>query len=72
MDMTETTTAARVRVTLVRSTIGFDKRQAAVVRGMGLRRIGHTVELQDVPSIRGMIRKVQHLVRVSEVEDCHR
>ena len=67
--MTETTTAARVRVTLVRSTIGFDKRQAAVVRGMGLRRIGHTVELQDVPSIRGMIRKVQHLVRVSEVED---
>jgi large subunit ribosomal protein L30 len=69
MDMTETTTAARVRVTLVRSTIGFDKRQAAVVRGMGLRRIGHTVELQDVPSIRGMIRKVQHLVRVSEVED---
>ena len=69
MDMTETTTAARVRVTLVRSTIGFDKRQAAVVRGMGLRRIGHTVELQDVPSIRGMIRKVQHMVRVSEVED---
>ena len=69
MDMTETTTAARVRVTLVRSTIGFDKRQAAVVRGMGLRRIGHTVELQDVPSIRGIIRKVQHLVRVSEVED---
>ena len=69
MDMTETTTAARVRVTLVRSTIGFDKRQAAVVRGMGLRRIGHTVELQDVPSIRGMIRKVQHLVRGSEVED---
>ena len=69
MDMTETTTAARVRVTLVRSTIGFDKRQAAVVRGMGLRRIGHTVELQDVPSIRGMIRKVQQLVRVREVED---
>ena len=69
MDMTETTTAARVRVTLVRSTIGFNKRQAAVVRGMGLRRIGHTVELQDVPSIRGMIRKVQHLVRVSGVED---
>ena len=69
MDMTETTTAARGRVTLVRSTIGFDKRQAAVVRGMGLRRIGHTVELQDVPSIRGMIRKGQHLVRGSEVED---
>ena len=62
--MTTTRTAGRLRVTLVRSTIGFDKRQAEVVRGLGLRRLNHTVERQDVPSVRGMIRTVGHLVRV--------
>ena len=67
--MTTTRTAGRLRVTLVRSTIGFDKRQAEVVRGLGLRRLNHTVERQDVPSVRGMIRKVRHLIRVIEVED---
>ncbi len=66
--MTKRTDVGRVKVTLVRSTIGFDRRQANVVRGLGLRRLGHTVELQDVPSIRGMIHKVRHLVRVSDVE----
>ena len=66
--MAKTVQPARVRVTLVRSTIGFDRRQANVVRGLGLRRLNHTVELQDVPSIRGMIFKVKHLVRVSNVE----
>ena len=55
----------RVKVTLVKSTIGFDKRQAAVVESMGLRRINHTVELADTPSIRGMIHKVRHLVTVA-------
>jgi large subunit ribosomal protein L30 len=65
---TKAAEAGRVRVTLVRSTIGFDRRQAEVVRGLGLRRLHHTVELQDLPSIRGMIRKVRHLVRVTEVE----
>jgi large subunit ribosomal protein L30 len=58
------TDTKRVRVTLVKSTIGFDKKQAAVVQGMGLRRINHTVELADTPSIRGMIHKVRHLVTV--------
>ena len=48
----------------MKSTIGFDKKQAAVVEGMGLRRINHTVELADTPSIRGMIHKVRHLVEV--------
>ena len=50
----------RVKITLVKSTIGFNKDQAKVVRGMGLRRIGHTVELVDTPSTRGMILKVRH------------
>ena len=66
--MAKTVSAGRVKVKLVRSTIGFDRRQAKVVRGLGLRRLNHTVELQDVPSIRGMIQKVRHLVRVSNAE----
>lgn len=68
-NMTNTASAGKVSVTLIRSTIGFDKRQLAVVRGMGLRRLNHTVVLQDVPSIRGMIHKVRHLVHVSDVGD---
>jgi large subunit ribosomal protein L30 len=54
----------KVRITLVRSTIGFDRKQAKVVEGLGLRRIGHTVELSDTPATRGMILKVRHLVTV--------
>jgi large subunit ribosomal protein L30 len=56
----------RVKVTLVKSTIGFGKKQAAVVQGLGLRRIRHTVELVDTPAIRGMIHKVRHLVTVGD------
>jgi large subunit ribosomal protein L30 len=50
----------------VKSTIGFDKKQDRVVTGMGLRRLGHTVELADTPATRGMIHKVRHLVTVTE------
>jgi large subunit ribosomal protein L30 len=57
-------TAQRVKVTLVRSPIGYNKSQALVVQGLGLRRIGHSVEVVDNPSIRGMIHKVRHLVHV--------
>ena len=55
-----------VKVTLVKSPVGCDRRQAAVVRGLGLRRIRHTVELKDTPATRGMIHKVRHLVEVTE------
>jgi len=58
------TKGATVKVTLVKSPIGFDRKQAATVRGLGLRRIRHTVELKDTPSTRGMIHKVRHLVEV--------
>ena len=58
--------ARRVRIKLVRSPIGFNKTQAATVEGMGLRRLGHTVELADTPATRGMILKVRHLVEVAE------
>ena len=58
--------AKRLKVTLVRSTIGFNRTQAKTVEGMGLRRIRHTVELPDTPATRGMILKVRHLVEVAE------
>lgn len=55
-----------LRITLVKSPIGYSKRQKGTVRALGLRRINHTVEQQDTPVIRGMINKVSHLVRVEE------
>ena len=55
-----------VKVTLLKSPIGFNKRQGEVVRSMGLRRLRHTVELKDTPAARGMIHKVRHLVSVEE------
>ena len=53
-----------LKITLVKSTIGFDRKQAKVVESIGLRRLGHTVELRDTPETRGMIHKVRHLVTV--------
>ena len=56
--------ADRVQITLVRSPIGYNKRQRLVVQGLGLRRIGHSIEVVDNPSVRGMIHKVRHLVKI--------
>lgn len=55
-----------IRVTQVRSVIGFDRRQRATLRGLGIRRMHQTVELRDTPPVRGMLAKVPHLVRVEE------
>jgi len=55
---------ATVRVTLVRSVIGRIEAHKATVKGLGLRRMHHTVELQDTPAIRGMINKVNYLLKV--------
>jgi large subunit ribosomal protein L30 len=60
------TGAKRLKITLVRSPIGFNRTQAATVLGMGLRRIRHSVELADTPETRGMILKVRHLINVDE------
>jgi large subunit ribosomal protein L30 len=57
-------TETKLKITLIRSTIGFDRKQDQVVTGMGLRRIGHSVELPDTAATRGMILKVRHLVTV--------
>ncbi len=62
------TTAAKVggtvKVTLVRSVIGRIEAHKASVRGLGLRRMHHTVELQDTPAVRGMINAVGYLLKV--------
>ena len=63
-ERTDSKQGGTVKVTLVRSPIGFKDNQEKVVRGLGLRRIRHTVELKDSPAIRGMIHKVRHLVTV--------
>ncbi len=55
-----------VRITLVRSPIGYSERQKATVRALGLRRINQTVEHQDSPTLRGMIAKIAHLIDVEE------
>ena len=55
-----------LRITLVRSPIGYDKRQKATVRALGLRHMHQTVQQSDTPSVRGMLASVRHLVRVEE------
>ncbi|ARN74472.1 50S ribosomal protein L30 [Oceanicoccus sagamiensis] len=55
-----------VKVTLVRSTNGRRQAHKASVAGLGLRRINHTVEVEDTPSTRGMINQVSYLLRVED------
>jgi large subunit ribosomal protein L30 len=59
---------AKLRVTWTKSGIGYAKRQKATVRALGLKRLHHSVEHEDSPSIRGMVDKVKHLVTVEEVD----
>jgi large subunit ribosomal protein L30 len=56
----------KIKVTQIRSSYGRLRAHKACVIGLGLRRIGHTVEVEDTPSVRGMINKVNYLVRVEE------
>ena len=56
--------AKTVKVTLVRSPIGILPNHKLCVKGLGLRRIGHTVEVEDTQSVRGMINKVNYLLKV--------
>ncbi|MFC1505278.1 50S ribosomal protein L30 [Thermodesulfobacteriota bacterium] len=61
--------AATLNITLVKSMIGRPENQRKVLRGMGLTKLNKTVQLKDTPSIRGMINKVQHLVKAEENSD---
>jgi large subunit ribosomal protein L30 len=59
----------KLRVKLVKSPIGYSKRQKETVRALGLRRMNQVVEKTDTPTIRGMLNKVSHLVEIEEVEE---
>ena len=59
-------TSKKLTVTLIRSKHGRGQKQLGCVNGLGLRRINHSVELEDTPAVRGMINKVIHLVQVEE------
>ena len=62
--MAKSAEAGTIRIKQVRSIIGYDKEQGKVVRGLGLRRIGHEVDVIDHPAMRGMIQKVRHIVSI--------
>ena len=56
----------KIKVTLIKSVIGTKQDHRATVRGLGLRRIGHTVEREDTPAVRGMVNAVYFMVKVEE------
>ncbi|MFA9459658.1 50S ribosomal protein L30 [Thiohalorhabdus methylotrophus] len=58
--------AGTIRITLTKSPIGSQQKHRATLRGLGLRRLNHTVEREDTPQVRGMARSVAHLVKVEE------
>ena len=60
-------TDKKLKVTLIRSKYGRGPKQFSCVNGLGLRRINHSVELEDTSAVRGMISKVMHLVQVEEI-----
>ncbi|HKJ82404.1 MAG TPA: 50S ribosomal protein L30 [Mariprofundaceae bacterium] len=57
-----------VRIRQVKSGIGYSRAQVATLRGLGLRRMHQVVELEDTPSVRGMVNRVTHLVRIEAEE----
>jgi large subunit ribosomal protein L30 len=58
----------QIQITLIKSSIGYSKRQKDTVRALGLRKVNQTVIKQDSPEIQGMLNKVSHLVSVEEKE----
>ena len=57
----------QLKITLVKSAIGYEKSQGDTAKALGLRKLHQTVTLKDIPSVRGMIKKISHLVSVEEV-----
>ena len=66
--MTEKTDPKMLRITLLKSAIGYSERHKATVRALGFRKLHQIVELPDTPSVRGMLLKVNHLVKIEEVK----
>ena len=58
---------AKLKITLVKSMIGRPEKHRRVLKGMGLTKLNKTVELEDTPSMRGMVRVVSHLVKAEEI-----
>lgn len=65
--MAKKETVKRLKVTQVRSAIGSPADQKATVKALGLKRLHHTVEKDDTPTVRGMLFKVKHLIKVEEL-----
>ena len=59
---------SKLLVTWTKGTIGYPRTQRRVIKALGLRRLHHTVEHADTPSIRGMLHKVRHLIRVEQAQ----
>ena len=55
-----------IKVTQIKSLIGRLENHKACIRGLGLRKIGHSVEVEDTPSVRGMVNKVSYLLRIEK------
>jgi large subunit ribosomal protein L30 len=68
MSKSKTSKGKAVRITLVKSPIGYSKRQKATVQALGLHRMQQTVEQVDSVTLRGMLAKVSHLVKIEEEE----
>jgi len=66
--MTDAATPKLLRITLLHSAIGYSERHKATVRALGLRKLHQAVTLPDSPSLRGMLLKVNHLVKIEEAE----
>ena len=59
--------AEKLKITLIKSTIGAVPKNRKTVEALGLRKSNHTVEMPDNPAVRGMVRQVRHLVKVEEI-----
>jgi large subunit ribosomal protein L30 len=58
---------AKIKITQVKSQIGYNKRQKATIEALGIKKLNHSVEHEATPQILGMVRKVSHLVKVEEI-----
>ena len=63
---TENDNSGKIKIQYYRSSIGYSKKQKAIVRGLGITKLNQTVERDDTPSMRGIVEKVPHLLRIVE------
>lgn len=68
-DRSGKTAGGKLRITWVKSSIGYSRRQQGTIRALGLHHLGDVVEQNDTPVIRGMVDKVSHLVQVDELDE---